>query len=368
MKRYIVLFCLFCIAYGEWHQTREITLPKGIQVNDLSISNSGELWILSTSSILKYEATSENPFLIQEFPRGKILTVHGSKVYVIDQANHLFITDVNNRGYSAPSDISLSSPRHLAVINSDIDVEPHVVVQEANQLTFILNKQIIGQIPTSTEHFATVPFGDYSTPETPFFTLAQNRVYAWTNGTVQNINGYQKKQIFSAAYTIFDITANKSGDVFVLFADSVVVIDPYGTYKTTVSIDRVPMNSAILYNPANDNVFIYNQSLKVIKVLSSDNRYATDDLITLHSNQPNPVDNYTEIEFTLNQPLDLTLTVYNLIGEPVKVLAQGRYTKGTHRVIWRATDERGSLVPNGIYFYRLDSKKGVAIRQLIILR
>jgi len=213
-----------------------------------------------------------------------------------------------------------------------------------------------------------VPLGDYSKPETPLFTLSQNRIYAWTNGTVQNIQGYQQKQIFSAAHSIFDITADKSGNVFVLFADSVVVIDPNGTYKTTVSIDRVPMNSSILYNPADNNVFVYDRNLKTIKVLSSSSKYASDDLITLHSNQPNPVDNYTEIEFTINQSLDLTLTVYNLIGEPVKVLAQGRYTKGTHRVIWRATDERGSLVPNGIYFYRLDSKKGVAIRQLIVLR
>jgi|GEM_PF-686288 len=368
MKRYIVIFCLICIAYGEWHQTREITLPKGIQVNDLSISNSGELWILSTSSILKYEAASENPFLIQEFQRGRILAVHRGKVYVIDQTNQLFVIDVSDQGYSPSNEIILSSPRHLAVIGSDIDSEPHIIVQEINQLSIITNKQLIGQIPTSVDRFTTVPLGDYSSPETPIYSLAQNRVYAWTNGTVQSIQDYQKTQIFSAAHAIFDIAADKSGNVFVLFSDSVVVIDPSGVYKTTVSIDHVPMNSLILYNPANDNVFIYNRSQKTIAVLSSSNRYATDEMITLHSNQPNPVDNYTEIEFTLNQPLDLTLTIYNLIGEPVKVLAEGRYTKGTHRVVWRVTDERGSLVPNGIYFYRLDSKKGVAIRQLIVLR
>jgi hypothetical protein len=368
MKRYIVLFCLFCIAYGGWHQTREITLPKGIQVNDLSISNSGELWILSTSSILKYEAASENPFLIQEFQRGKILAVHRGKVYVIDQANRLFTINVSDQEYVLSNEITLSNPRHLAVIGSDMDIEPHVIVQEANQLSFIMNKQIVGQIAAAVERFATVPLGNYRDPETPLFTLSQNRVYAWKDGTLQNIQGYQQKQIFSAANSIFDITADKTGKVFVLFADSVVVIDENGTYNATVSIDRVPMNSSILYNPADNNVYVYDRSLKTIKILSSSNKYTSGDLITLHSNQPNPVDNYTEIEFTINQSLDMTLTIYNLIGEPVKVLAQGRYTKGTHRVIWRATDERGNLVPNGIYFYRLDSKKGVAIRQLIVLR
>jgi hypothetical protein len=366
MKRYIVIFCLICIAFGEWHQTRDITLPKGIQVNDLSISSSGELWILSTSSILKYEAASDNPFLIQEFRNGKVLAVHGSKVYVIDQGNQLFSIDAGDQEYSVVSDITFIGPQHIAVVGPDTD--PSIIIQEPNQLSFIRNMQITGQLSSAVDRFATIPLGDYGAPETPFFTLAQNRIYAWTNGTVHNIQGYQKRQIFSAAHTIFDITADKSGNVFVLFADSVVVIDPEGTYKTTVPIDNVPMNSAILYNPANENVLIFNRGMRNVKVLSSTNKYATGDLITLYSNQPNPVDNYTEIEFTITQPLDLTLTIYNLIGEPIRVLAQGHYANGTHRVIWRATDERGNLVPNGIYFYRLESKKGVAIRQLIILR
>lgn len=366
MKRYIVIFCLICIAFGEWHQTRDITLPKGIQVTDLSVSSSGELWILSTSSILKYEAASDNPFLIQEFQNGKVLAVHGTKVYVIDQANQLFSIDASEHDYSLVSDISFAGPQHITVVGSDTD--HYIVIQEPNQLTFMRNMQIIGQLLSAVERFTTVPLGDYGVPETPFFTLAQNRVYAWTNGTLRNIQEYQKRQIFSAAHTVFDIAADKAGNVFVLFADSVVVIDPEGTYKMTVLIENVPMNSAILYNPANDNLLVFNRSVKNVKVLSFTNKYATGELIVLHSNQPNPVDNYTEIEFTLSQPLDLTLTIYNLIGEPIKVLTQGRYANGTHRIIWRAIDEQGTLVPNGIYFYRLESKKGVAIRQLIILR
>jgi hypothetical protein len=366
MKRYIVIFCLFCIAFGEWHQTREITLPRGIQVSDLTISSSGELWILSTSSILKYEAVSENPLLIQEFRNGKMLAVHGSEVYIIDQTDQLYSIKGGNQEFSRMDDLALSRPQHLTVVGADN--EPYVVVQEPNQLSIIQKEQIIGHIPSAIEHFTTVPLGDYNMPETPFFTLSQNRIFAWTNGTVHSVQDYQKKQIFSAAHTIFDITADKSGNVFVLFADSIVVIDQDGTYRTTVSIANVPMNSSILYNPKNENVLIFNRNTKAVKVLSPTSKYATGDIITLHSNQPNPVDNYTEIEFTLTQPLDLTLTIYNLIGEPVKVLAQGRYSNGTHRVIWRATDERSNLVPNGIYFYRLESKKGVAIKQLIVLR
>lgn len=57
-----------------------------------------------------------------------------------------------------------------------------------------------------------------------------------------------------------------------------------------------------------------------------------------------------------------------MIGEPVKTITQGSYNKGRFRVRWDGKDESGRILPNGVYFYRLESKKGVTIRQLIILR
>jgi flagellar hook assembly protein FlgD len=107
---------------------------------------------------------------------------------------------------------------------------------------------------------------------------------------------------------------------------------------------------------------------KTLAYFSRINKTVRGDIITLHDNKPNPVDNYTEIEFTITDKLNLSVTVYNLIGEPVKVIAKRRFPKGTHHVVWHADDEKGNLVPNGIYFYRLESKKGVAIKQLIVLR
>ncbi len=52
----------------------------------------------------------------------------------------------------------------------------------------------------------------------------------------------------------------------------------------------------------------------------------------------------------------------------MKLIAKDRFLQGTHRVTWKAKDEKGNLVPNGVYFYRLESNRGVAIRQLIVLR
>jgi flagellar hook assembly protein FlgD len=114
-------------------------------------------------------------------------------------------------------------------------------------------------------------------------------------------------------------------------------------------------------------LYIFDNNTKRIQVVSQSGR-DSEEMIVLDKNRPNPVDNFTEISFTLSEPLYLTITIYNLIGEPVKQIVKDRYLKGSHRVVWKAVDEKGNLVPNGVYFYRLESNKGVAIRQLIVLR
>ncbi len=368
MKKLLVIVFLICIALGEWQQSDEIALPKGIQVNDLTINSSGELWILSTSSILKFETASRDLLTIQEFKGGKRLVVPGEKAYVVDNGNQLFTLELSTEGSIEPTNLVFKSPGQIG--SATADNKPYFIIQEPHHLAFLnINDETqTALVSTSVERFSTIPLADYGDKQTPLYTLANNRVYSWTGGTFDNPESYQKNIIYSASNRILDLCADRKGNLFVLFTDSIVVLEPDGDYKTKVEIDKLPLKSEILTNPANNNIVIFDQFHKSLKILSGVSKSASEDIIILNSNRPNPVDNYTEIEFTINQSLDLTITIYNLIGEPVKVIARGRYLKGLHRAIWRADDERGNLVPNGIYFYRLESKKGVAIRQLIVLR
>jgi len=366
MKKLIVFFCFICIALGEWHQSKEFTLPKGLQVNDLAISNTGELWILSSSSILKYETAADAPFYIRNFENGKVLAVYDNTVYIIDQANRLYSLDLAKEEMKRALNTSLNITNQIVVV--PVEEKPFLVIREANRLSFILNDNRIGSINTVAEKISMIPTGDYGNSQTPFYTLSNNRISAWTGGTFTNPDAYTENPLYSTSSGILDFTADRNGNLYILFSDSIVVLQPNGKYRKKISIDNVPMNSKILTDPTNNNVVIFNRRLNSLKILTGIQKNDSREIIVLNNNQPNPVDNYTEIEFSINQPLNLTLTIYNLIGEPVKVIASGRYSKGTHRAVWRADDENGNLVPNGIYFYRLESNKGVAIRQLIVLR
>ncbi len=74
----------------------------------------------------------------------------------------------------------------------------------------------------------------------------------------------------------------------------------------------------------------------------------------LHQNYPNPFNPETEIEFDVPEARRVTLTVYNLLGQKVKVLFDGEASPGRHRVVWDATDDFGRPVPGGAYFCRME--------------
>jgi photosystem II stability/assembly factor-like uncharacterized protein len=87
----------------------------------------------------------------------------------------------------------------------------------------------------------------------------------------------------------------------------------------------------------------------------------------LYHNQPNPLSDRTVIQFRIQEPANILLAVYDLQGRKVKVLAAGYRDQGRHHVIWDRTDDHGSFVSPGAYFYRLVTDEGSASRSMIVL-
>jgi hypothetical protein len=83
----------------------------------------------------------------------------------------------------------------------------------------------------------------------------------------------------------------------------------------------------------------------------------------LGQNYPNPFNPTTSIGFDLPKAGQVRLEVFNLLGQSVKVLAEGRYAAGSHQVMFSADN-----LPSGIYFYRLSHDGGAATRKMILLK
>lgn len=68
----------------------------------------------------------------------------------------------------------------------------------------------------------------------------------------------------------------------------------------------------------------------------------------LYPAYPNPFNPETTIEFSLPHSADVSLSIYNSLGERVAVLLEGVVATGMHSVVWDASD-----FASGIYFYEL---------------
>ena len=362
----VVVFCLLStFVFSDWQQKEKVDLPKGVHITDLTVDDVGDIWLLTSSSILKLDAQSRNPILVAEARDGRMIAVRDHLIYQADIQNRISRFDSSMDYGVSDLGIMLNGSNDLAVVAAN--KEPVITVLEQRRVRFVTEDKSSYFVATDAEHLAMIPGVDYGGSSSTFFTLSRNRIMAWTGGTDQEPERYQSRLIYSASADIVDIAAGSDGGLFILFADSVVVLDDKGEYKTRIDIENMPPGSAVFANPVVNGLVLYNPVEKTL-LFYNETRKTADDVIVLDRNHPNPVDNYTEIEFKLNQSLEATMTVYNLIGEPVKVITRGYFSRGTHRAVWHAEDEQGNLVPNGVYFYRLETKKGVAIRQLTVLR
>ncbi len=83
----------------------------------------------------------------------------------------------------------------------------------------------------------------------------------------------------------------------------------------------------------------------------------------LTQNYPNPFNPTTTISFTLPAAGEVTLEVFNVLGQQVAVLADGHFGAGAHSVTWNA-----SSVSSGVYLYRLQAGEFTETRKMLLVK
>jgi hypothetical protein len=89
---------------------------------------------------------------------------------------------------------------------------------------------------------------------------------------------------------------------------------------------------------------------------------------TLVQNYPNPFNPNTEIEYRLEQPATVVLSIYSILGEQVRVLEQSAKPAGRHVTTWDGRDEAGHALGSGVYLYRLSVDGRTQRRKMLLLK
>lgn len=85
--------------------------------------------------------------------------------------------------------------------------------------------------------------------------------------------------------------------------------------------------------------------------------------LTLMQNYPNPFNPSTTIRFALPVAGNTRLSVYNITGQEVVLLANGHLTAGAHQLTFDA-----STLPSGVYFYSLRQGDMTVTKKMLLMK
>jgi DNA-binding transcriptional MerR regulator len=86
------------------------------------------------------------------------------------------------------------------------------------------------------------------------------------------------------------------------------------------------------------------------------------------SNYPNPFNPETTIQFTLKNPEQVQLRIYNVQGQLIRTLLNEFLASGSHAVKWNGKNQFGNTVPSGIYFFQLKTKSGSLTQRMFMAK
>jgi hypothetical protein len=135
---------------------------------------------------------------------------------------------------------------------------------------------------------------------------------------------------------------------------------PNGQYIVTLldwTFDGVPADTV-----GTDTVFI---QFEQVNDDPADNLPAA---FRLSQNYPNPTNPSTSIRFSLAYASPVTLELFNISGQRVATIANGRFAAGEHTVTWDGNGLGGRPVSSGIYLYRFAAGEYVATRKMVVLK
>ena len=252
-------------------------------------------------------------------------------------------------------------------VNHEVKV-PNTVINQWEELTFDFSADegltagritIIPDFPPdprpggSTNYFDNIDFGVVIPVELTSFTgsyVGQTVKLNWTTATELNNNG-------------FDIQRSVESGNFV----TVGFVQGKGTSTETTN-----------YSFVDKNISSHTEYSYRLKQIDFDGNYSFSDIINLGAslpvslvldqNYPNPFNPVTNISFALPSKSNVSLEIYNQVGQKVMTLVQGSLEEGTYNYTVDASN-----LSSGIYIYSLSSSgdnglSSVITRKMTLLK
>lgn len=144
-----------------------------------------------------------------------------------------------------------------------------------------------------------------------------------------------------------------------------------GTYRAMVfATDYNPLKYGVPIDV--DACIISGVNFKMVRKHKTDvedtNTISLPKEISLGQNYPNPFNPTTTIRFEISDRQQISLKVYNVLGQVVKTLVNETKAPGVYYQIWDGKDDNGQKVSSGVYFYKLNVGNVSKTKKMMMLK
>jgi len=88
----------------------------------------------------------------------------------------------------------------------------------------------------------------------------------------------------------------------------------------------------------------------------------------LNSNYPNPFNPVTKISYSVKEPSNVTMEIYNIRGQLVKSLVNEVKETGNYTISWNGIDNSNKSVSSGVYFYKMKTQNYNSTKKMILMK
>jgi len=126
----------------------------------------------------------------------------------------------------------------------------------------------------------------------------------------------------------------------------------------TLAVDP---DGKFIYAGTDDGVWY--RPVSEITTMLSENNDGIPDRFFLHQNFPNPFNPSTQIKYSIPKSSQVTLKIFNTLGEDIETIVNEEKPTGTYELNWNAAN-----LPSGVYFYRLQAGDFTSVKKMILLK
>ena len=86
------------------------------------------------------------------------------------------------------------------------------------------------------------------------------------------------------------------------------------------------------------------------------------------TNYPNPFNPTTTIKYNVPENGNVTVEVYNVLGQKVRTLVNTTQRAGENSIVWDGTNNNGDIVASGVYMYKIKNGRHTSTKKMILMK